>query len=1308
MQLNSCITLHVFGFLTARLVALVGSLLGLAALAPAIRDRPLSGAVALGPFAWHWRLDVAAAVLLVFVAALGWVVARFCASNLRGRPGGRTEALLCLTLVALAAMVTSDDLVVLAAGWTVSGLAVTGLIARSGTTRAPDAARFVRRHLLLGDTALWLAVGLLAWWFGTSRRSGLAQVDPGQQADLVAVLVALACLTRSALVPAHRWLQETAEAPSPVSGLLHAGIVNGAGVLGVLTWPLLAASPGVLLGLLVIGGLTVAVGAWAGSVRRDVKGRLAWSTTGQMGFMTVQLGLGLPAMALMHVIAHGSYKSWLFLRAGGAVDRRRHRWRTSHRPRRQTLLALVALTLVVGPGAPAAGSIFSSVGAAAIVPMLLGACAAAAGGWHAGALERVPTPLALAVATLSGLVGAAYLWLLRGWERLLESALPVTTVWSGAAGVAVVGGVLLAGGVVLWVLREVQRDPLGRRATALLPFSLGPGRVSRRRLASSHVAALAAAAELGPEDDRRVVESVERAAATTGPGWPLRSMVAANPLSGLEHLPVPEALARGEAVHGVRLRPALEHYLALHAEGRIRDEHLVAALAVAPPGHPADVGDLLSATSRWRGPGASRAGDATPEPGKRRLLDRVASPTWARRAIEHEGVWLLHAWADTPTSNEVGPGPFVVWREAAHDPVYDRVARVEGAAEWVAQLPTDPARAVGVLASVLGLDPTELEEYVTDLFSAGAGWSAHAAWRAREAGTVEPLVELVALRMAHDVLFASAVEPSGPSSLVPPAGRSRVSPVTAEEADLAAIWQDALELGEQSRLVEGLDLDGPDGDDLTGGRPASQSLWCIDVRSERVRRHLEAVGDHETYGFAGFFGAALRHTDADGTTSDRCPAILEPALQVTEDGGPLRLSQALHRAATSVSRHPLAALAVADGGGILCGLTSLATLIRPDLVRRLTRSVTTDETLPGRDPAPAERDLPDLPVQELLELAHGALTAVGLVDRFAPVILVCGHGATIENNAFVSAYDCGACGGHSGAVNATILAAALNDPEVRIQLSARGVRLPDDTVAVAALHDTTTDGIRILGPGAPMSLLRDLHLAGEAAGRERLGDLPGGGRSRSPQVLRRRAADWSEPTPEWGLAGNAALVIGPRSLTRGTPWGGRVFLHSYDRRLDPGGEILALLLTAPLVVAQWINAQYHFSTVAPELFGSGDKTTHNVVGDVGVLTGARGDLRTGLPWQALARHPLTSGSTDGLVHTPVRLTVIVAADPEAIGGVVHGHDGLRRLVTGRWVTLLAVDDGRVLTLGHDLAWRPFPTSLAILPGVAPATTTEYA
>ncbi|WP_101395049.1 putative inorganic carbon transporter subunit DabA [Phycicoccus duodecadis] len=1299
--------------LGVRTLSLSVLLVGLSGLVPEAVGDPLQGALPLAPgLSWRWRLDVAACVLLVFFGVLGWVVARFCAANLRGRRrAGRVGALLTGLLLALTLLAVSSSIVTFALGWTASGLLMTALIARTGTQHAGAAARRMRRTLLAGDLALWLAVAAwVAWLPSTDRAAAVTGASDGRVV-VVAALLALACVARSGLFPAHRWLPETAEAPSPISALLHAGIVNGAGVLAVVAWPVFAAAPVVLAGLFGVGVLTLLLGGWSGAARRDVKGRLASSTTTQMAYMTIQVGLGLPAMALMHLVAHGCYKSWLFLRAGGAVDRHGHRWATVRRPRAQLAAAGAALLVVVLLAWPAARALLETQGPVALLPLAVAAAAVALGGWNAASLARIRTRTVLGVVLLAGAGGTTYVWAMARWEGFLSPVLPPAPVWEGWAAAPLLAVAALAGVALVAGSRRVVSDPAGALALRLFPLTLTPGSRARGAVPASVVAACAADATREPSAEERatLVATVEDVARAGGPAWPLRAMVAANPLAGLEHLPYLDAIAAAEAFHGHDLQPGLSFYLHGHETGRITDADLAAAQRprdAAPRPAPEVVAGTRLLAEAARHPVSASGG---------RLVQQHAVPH-ADAVAEHENAWTQLAWSTVSprpdhraAATQAEPeGPYHLWRRAAQHRSYDGVIGIAGAAAWARTLPADPVAAILLLVRRAGTSTSDMRSLITSTLAAAPGWSAHAAWRAREQGGPGPLLELVAVRLAHDVLVglcassAAAAVASGPIPVPPAVDRHRnrhLGAAASGEAELRAIWQDALEVGPQRRLVASLGSSrARAAAGATGGRPATQSLWCIDVRSERVRRHLEQVGNHETYGFAGFFGAAVRFVDVEGHAHDLCPALVRPRHTVTERARPLRFREAVHRTATAVSRHPVAALAVAEGGGVLSATTAVATTVVPGRVRRMVRSAT------ARGVRPADTGSLVVPwsVDEKTDVVESSLRAIGLVDGFAPVVLVCGHGATLENNAFATAYDCGACGGHPGPVNAAALAHLINDPEVRGRLAGRGIRIPDDTRALAALHDTTTDRVELLDPWDDPALERDLRTAGRRAAAQRLQALPPRGRSDTVAGLGDRAADWSEPTPEWGLAGNAAIVIGPRSLTRGTDLQGRVFLHSYDAGLDPRGEILEQLLTAPLVVAQWINAQYNFSALAPSTLGAGDKTTHNVVGDVGVVTGARGDLRVGLPWQALFTEDPGAAGLDGLVHEPLRLSALVAADPEAIRAVVDRHEVLRHLVVNRWVTVMAVDDDTVSVLRPDLTWAPWTTGDADDPTSASA------
>ena len=169
----------------------------------------------------------------------------------------------------------------------------------------------------------------------------------------------------------------------------------------------------------------------------------------------------------------------------------------------------------------------------------------------------------------------------------------------------------------------------------------------------------------------------------------------------------------------------------------------------------------------------------------------------------------------------------------------------------------------------------------------------------------------------------------------------------------------------------------------------------------------------------------------------------------------------------------------------------------------------------------------------------------------------------------------------------------------------------------------------------------------------------------------RRSRDWAEVRPEWALAGCQTFIAAPRARTAGRSLAGRAFLHDYDWRQDRAFAVLELILTAPVVVASWISLQYYGSTVAPDVFGAGNKLLHNVSGGIGVFEGNGGVLRAGLPWQSVhdgERH----------IHEPLRLSVCIEAPRAAISDILTRHEGVRALFDNRWLHLFTLDeDGRM-------------------------------
>jgi hypothetical protein len=601
------------------------------------------------------------------------------------------------------------------------------------------------------------------------------------------------------------------------------------------------------------------------------------------------------------------------------------------------------------------------------------------------------------------------------------------------------------------------------------------------------------------------------------------------------------------------------------------------------------------------------------------------------------------------------------------------------------RLPRDAMAATGHALNRLGVPAVGQVACLTAWLLDLNGWASACAWQRWQArlnrGDDSRLVELLAIRAGWDALLAEALPVARVREWAD--GWSSIdAAITAERARQRDGWKhmQAQEQQVQAELMAA--MSGPTKPATT--TTSVQAVFCIDVRSEVFRRALEAVdATIATRGFAGFFGLPIAYRPI-GTEwqQPQLPGLLAPVLTVDEAPTAHQHIQALARrrrtrlAAAAAwhtwRRTPASAFSFVEA----CGLLYAGPLLRASLPRADAEPDWSRAGLRRREAAAVRPQLA-LDAEAGAALAHDVLRAMGLLDRFAPLVLLCGHGGQSANSAHAAGLDCGACGGRSGEVNARTLVALLNDPAVRVALAARGVEIPTRTCFVAGLHNTTTDEVRLFDtdllppPHARevAALQRALDAAGDTTRAERapgLG-LPSMTAPALLTTLRERATHWAETRPEWALADNAAFIAAPRERTRAANLGGRVFLHDYDHRLDPDRSVLTLILTAPVVVAHWINLQYLASTVDPQRQGAGNKLLHNVVGGgVGVFEGNGGDLRVGLPWQSVH-------DGERLRHTPRRLSVFVEAPREAIDAVLAGHDDIRRLVDHGWLHLLAIE-----------------------------------
>ncbi len=307
----------------AALGALVLAVLGAvqnAAFGPAVLS------VLEGPAALVLKANPVTSTLALLVAFIGWVVIRYSRTYLDGEPHeGRFHALMLATLASVLLFVQSGSLVVLILSSALVGLELKHLLLFYA--ERPEARRAATKFALVwhgADVALVLAAALLAGSYGTGILTEIAAIasDVGLTwaGSMAIALIIVAAALKTAAFPLHGWLTEVMEAPTPVSALLHAGIINSGGVLLISLAGLVQLSPGAMAALVMIGGFTALFGAVVMLTQSAVKTSLAWSTVSQMGFLLLQCGLGLWALALLHIVAHSLYKAHAFLSSGGAVQ----------------------------------------------------------------------------------------------------------------------------------------------------------------------------------------------------------------------------------------------------------------------------------------------------------------------------------------------------------------------------------------------------------------------------------------------------------------------------------------------------------------------------------------------------------------------------------------------------------------------------------------------------------------------------------------------------------------------------------------------------------------------------------------------------------------------------------------------------------------------------------------------------------------------------------------------------------------------------------------------------------------------------
>lgn len=492
-----------------------------------------------------------------------------------------------------------------------------------------------------------------------------------------------------------------------------------------------------------------------------------------------------------------------------------------------------------------------------------------------------------------------------------------------------------------------------------------------------------------------------------------------------------------------------------------------------------------------------------------------------------------------------------------------------------------------------------------------------------------------------------------------------------------SIWQEAFEWSYYDQVLGGIVENAKQPKNQDKRSASFQAVFCIDERECSLRRHLEYVEPNcETYGAPGFFGVEFYFRAMGAKFMDKlCPAPVNPKHLIIEtDSQPHVIHDIMLNKDTF-------SLIKGFGLTLILGIASLWKLLKIILFPSQEPAHTVSFAHGGMhsklsventNPNQVEDGLQiGFTISEMTDRIENFLKGIGLTNNFSPIIYMIAHGSSSANNPHSGAYDCGACSGRPGSVNARVFCLMANHPAVRSSLKQRGIDIPDETVFIPGMHDTTSDIMQFYDE-ALTSQQQALH-EGIWKQFEQALDFNAKERSRrfasidttdSLKTIRteikKRSISAFEPRPELGHGTNSLAIVGRREITRGLYLDRRAFLNSYDYSKDLDGIYLRKVMAPIGIVCGGINLEYYFSRVDNQKLGCGTKLPHNVIGLLGIANSVDGDLRPGLSWQMIEP------------HDPIRLLVIVEHYPEIVLQCIQSSDEMYEWYANEWVHIAAL------------------------------------
>jgi len=798
---------------------------------------------------------------------------------------------------------------------------------------------------------------------------------------------------------------------------------------------------------------------------------------------------------------------------------------------------------------------------------------------------------------------------------------------------------------------------------------------------------------LSPKQEK-LLDILRKTSKKIAPVWPLENFVAVNPYLGFTDQKFDYVAQDLAAAGGIQMTLPISFYLQKLQDGELKREDIAAVLKKRNSSE--NVNKFIESL----GKNPTNAEETQAVATVADVAKQVTQKDWARFMTARVSDWAASyfdngqaVWSAANKNDDL----FISWKREAE---IDRTPELSGLANFrklINILPDNPLGATQIALGKLGIAEEGLSLYLHRILLRLGGWAAYAArldWDSELYGGKDgKQIEFLAVLTCWEAALLESLENSEVNK------KWREAKIILSMIDVQKdinkqlvqklILQEAFDFAAQGRIISKFQTQNPI--KKTSKQAKAQAIFCIDVRSEVYRRNLELVDSEiETLGFAGFFAFPINYVPIGHNHGEaNCPVLLKT--------GPTIMEQTLneHENEKAVNKrvlnHQVEQLWKTFKSGAVTCFSFVSPMGLSYLPKLFTDSFGITRPVPHPNDAGLSKNFSKkktvslvaqtinnetvgILIPQQIQMAKNALKAMSLADNFAKFVLIVGHGASTVNNPHATGYDCGACGGHSGEANARVAAAVLNNLEVRNGLEKEGIHIPENTVFLACLHDTTTDELTIFNEyEVPTfmetdltSLKQSLANAGRSARSERYLKLESDTKDSDKSILF-RSKDWSQIRPEWGLAGCSAFVVAPRERTKGLDFGGSSFLHSYDWKKDEGFPVLELIMTAPMVVTSWINLQYYGSTVDNKHFGSGNKTLHNVTSGVGVLEGFSGDLRVGLPFQAVH-------DGEKYQHEPLKLNVIIEAPIEAMNAILEKHKMVRDLCDNGWIHLLAMNE----------------------------------